>query len=50
MTALPGAFSFLMGENLVVAFHPILSHHGGTGERRWSNLHKPQETPEVTGC
>jgi hypothetical protein len=23
----------------------------GTGERRWSYLHKPQqETPEVTGC
>jgi hypothetical protein len=21
-----------------------------TGERRWSYLHRQQETPEVTGC
>ena len=34
----------------VFATRGNLSHHGGTGERRWSYLHKPQETPEVTGC
>ena len=50
MTAAPRCFSFLIGGNLVVAFREILSHHDGTGERRWSNLHKRQETPEVTGC
>jgi hypothetical protein len=50
MTAAPRRFLLLIGGNLVVAFPLILSHHGGTGERRWSNLHERQETPEVTGC
>jgi hypothetical protein len=38
---------FLTG---VFATRGDLSHHGGTGERRWSYLHEQQETPEVTGC
>jgi hypothetical protein len=33
-----------------LAITPLLSHHGGTRGRRWSYLHRQQETLEVTGC